>query len=134
MAEKVTSVWKLNHSEAKKSGGRRFSSPIAEPAPQTGGLLGFQPAPGNLAMQRLLRSGQVQAKLTINQPGDIYEQEADRIAAQVMRMPAQSSPPKIHRLCSACEEEVHRQVVGRRLHVCEARKRKYLSALGDATK
>ena len=29
----------------------------------------------------------LQAKLTINQPGDIYEQEADRVAAQVMRMP-----------------------------------------------
>lgn len=29
----------------------------------------------------------VQAKLTINEPGDKYEQEADRIADQVMRMP-----------------------------------------------
>lgn len=28
----------------------------------------------------------VQAKLTINKPGDIYEQEADRVAEQVMRM------------------------------------------------
>ena len=29
----------------------------------------------------------VQAKLTINEPGDKYEQEADRVADQVMRMP-----------------------------------------------
>jgi len=29
----------------------------------------------------------LQAKLTINQPGDVYEQEADRVAEQVMRMP-----------------------------------------------
>jgi hypothetical protein len=29
----------------------------------------------------------VQTKLTINQPGDEYEQEADRVAEQVMRMP-----------------------------------------------
>lgn len=29
----------------------------------------------------------IQAKLTINQPGDVYEQEADRVAEQVMRMP-----------------------------------------------
>jgi hypothetical protein len=29
----------------------------------------------------------VQAKLTVNQPGDEYEQEADRVAEQVMRMP-----------------------------------------------
>jgi hypothetical protein len=30
----------------------------------------------------------LQPKLTINQPGDRFEQEADRIADQVMRMPA----------------------------------------------
>jgi len=32
-------------------------------------------------------SGAIQAKLTIGQPNDKYEQEADRIADQVMRMP-----------------------------------------------
>jgi len=31
-----------------------------------------------------------QTKLTINQPGDRYEQEADRIAEQIMCMPEQS--------------------------------------------
>ncbi|HRI60467.1 MAG TPA: DUF4157 domain-containing protein [Saprospiraceae bacterium] len=31
-----------------------------------------------------------QPKLTVNQPGDEYEQEADRVADQVMRMPAVS--------------------------------------------
>jgi hypothetical protein len=46
-----------------------------------------QPA-GNLAVQRLLRSGAIQAKLTVNRPGDRYEEEADRVAEQVMRMPA----------------------------------------------
>jgi hypothetical protein len=35
----------------------------------------------------------VQAKLTINQPGDKYEQEADRVADMVMRMPE----PRIQR-------------------------------------
>src|SRR2546423_758423 len=34
----------------------------------------------------------LQAKLTINQPGDVYEQEADRVAEQVMRMPARGIP------------------------------------------
>ncbi len=29
----------------------------------------------------------VQAKLVVNEPGDKYEQEADRVAEQVMRMP-----------------------------------------------
>src|SRR5215216_6768775 len=40
---------------------------------------------GNQAMQRLLRSRVIQAKLTINQPGDQYEQEADRVADAVMQ-------------------------------------------------
>jgi len=32
-------------------------------------------------------AGVIQAKLTVNTPGDIYEQEADRVSEQVMRMP-----------------------------------------------
>ncbi len=32
-------------------------------------------------------AGIIQPKLTIGQPNDIYEQEADRVADQVMRMP-----------------------------------------------
>lgn len=34
----------------------------------------------------------VQTKLTVNQPGDIYEQEADRVAESVMRMPESAIP------------------------------------------
>jgi hypothetical protein len=54
-------------------------------------------AASNHGMQRALRSGFLQAKLTVNRPGDIYEQEADRVAEQVMRMPesAESSPVQI---------------------------------------
>jgi hypothetical protein len=50
---------------------------------------------------RKKRTFALQPKLTINEPGDRYEQEADRIAAQVMAMPAQqtasSAPPHIQR-------------------------------------
>ncbi len=46
-----------------------------------------------------------QAKLTIGQPNDKYEQEADRVADQVMRMPE----PKVQRVCSECEEELKQQ-------------------------
>ena len=46
-----------------------------------------------------------QAKLTIGQPNDQYEQEADRVADQVMRMPE----PRIQRVCPECEEELQRQ-------------------------
>ena len=47
----------------------------------------------------------------MNEPGDVYEQEADRIAHRVMRM-ADPSPailtraePEAQRICKACEEE-----------------------------
>ena len=61
----------------------------------------------------------IQAKLTIGQPNDKYEQEADRVAEQVMRMPDPRSPaaaitrpvrsPVIQRLCSECDEKLQRQ-------------------------
>jgi hypothetical protein len=38
-------------------------------------------------LPQLSRSHALQAKLTVNQAGDQYEQEADRVAEQVMRMP-----------------------------------------------
>lgn len=46
-------------------------------------VLHLQPVIGNKAIQRLI----AQAKPTISQPGDKYEQEADRIAEQVVGMP-----------------------------------------------
>ncbi len=49
-----------------------------------------QPA-GNLATQRLLRSGVIQPKLAVSQPGDVHEQEADCVADQVIRMPTSPS-------------------------------------------
>jgi hypothetical protein len=40
----------------------------------------------------------VQTKLTIGKPGDVYEQEADRMAQQVMSMPrAAAAPPQLQR-------------------------------------
>jgi peptidoglycan hydrolase-like protein with peptidoglycan-binding domain len=63
-------------------------------------------------MQKLLRSCALQAKLSVNQPGDRFEQEADRVADAVMRMPDPSAatPPHVQRkCCSQCEEELHRK-------------------------
>jgi hypothetical protein len=44
----------------------------------------------------------IQAKLKVNEPGDIYEQEADRVADQMMAVPAhpaiKGAPPRIQRL------------------------------------
>ncbi len=48
----------------------------------TDNILFLQRTAGNRAVNRL-----IQAKLKINQPGDRYEREADRVAEQVMCMP-----------------------------------------------
>lgn len=53
---------------------------------------------GNHAVQRMYYSGLLQAKLRIGQPNDVYEQEADRVAERVMRMPE----PGIQRTCAPC--------------------------------
>lgn len=44
----------------------------------------------------------LQPKLAISQPGDPYEQEADRVADQVMRM----TTPTVQRQCAACTNGV----------------------------
>src|SRR5262249_6866554 len=63
-------------------------------------------------------SGIVQTQLTVSQPHDPYEQEADRVAEEVMRSPAQArkdvdteqiSRPTIRRACTDCGEELQRQ-------------------------
>jgi hypothetical protein len=65
----------------------------AKPLPQSANkLMRFQSDYGNQRTQRLLDHGVVQAKLTVNQPGDMYEQEADRVAEAVMRMPDPGTP------------------------------------------
>jgi hypothetical protein len=103
--------------------------------PSQGGLLqrkcacGGTPSPmGECAECKAKHEGKemapalFQTKPKVSQPGDQYEQEADRVAEQVMRMPgteasqgigvsklAQSIP--LQRSCSTCEEEVRRQPI-----------------------
>jgi len=59
---------------------------------QTSLLRQLQRSYGNSYVGRV-----IQAKLTVNQPGDIYEQEADRMAAQVMTIAAPQSDHSIQR-------------------------------------
>jgi hypothetical protein len=89
-------------------------------------IIHLQRTIGNQAVQKLLRSNNtsggfdfakigIQPKLKVSQPGDAYEQEADRVAEQVMRMPISSDfaapmattqgEEGIDRKCSACEME-----------------------------
>jgi hypothetical protein len=63
-----------------------------------GGLSQRQPVVHNRGL-----SSRLQTKLTINTPGDQYEQEADRVAEQVMRMPDPSqalTAPVLQRKCA----------------------------------
>ncbi len=48
-------------------------------------VLGLQRIYGNNYVQRLVRSIRAQPKLTVSKPGDIYEQEADKVASLVTR-------------------------------------------------
>ena len=70
---------------------------------------------GNQAMLRMLSQAAptVQTKLAVNKPGDEFEQEADQVADQVMRMTSVPAP-SIQRKCSGCDEEekVQRKCAG----------------------
>jgi hypothetical protein len=67
-------------------------------------------------------SGLIQRKLRIGAPDSPEEREADRVAAEVMRMPDGAGPvaigsysPVLHRKCAACseeEEQIHRSATG----------------------
>ncbi len=77
-----------HHEERKASSFlRRHSIGVAESANSPAGrIMRLQRTIGNQAVQGLFNSGIVHAKLRIGQPNDVYEQEADRVAEQVMRM------------------------------------------------
>jgi len=62
-------------------------------------ILHLQRTVGNHAVQKLIKSGALQAKLKIGQLGGKYEQEANRIHGKVMKIP---------------EQRVHVPVVGTR--------------------
>lgn len=70
---------------------------LGSPSMQTGMLQRLQRSYGNGYVGQV-----VQAKLAVNQPGDVYEQEADKVAEKVMRMPE----PR----CPECGEEEKEQI------------------------
>jgi len=103
MDERVWVTAKKHEAKKQKSGfdtrKTDFSESISSPIDH---VLSLQRTIGNQAVQRLFKSGVIQAKLRIGQPGDIYEQEADRVAEQVMRMPE----PQVERQPKKEEEEL----------------------------
>lgn len=88
MTERVRTTAKKTEAKKEASVSRTrktdLSRSMNSPADQ---ILFLQRTIGNQAVQRLIRSGASQAKLAIGKIYDIYEQGADRVAEQVLRMP-----------------------------------------------
>jgi len=78
-------------------------------------------------VQQILRSPSIQTKLTIGAPNDKYEQEADQVADQMMRMPDSQpsvldghssqvndklrSSESVQRACASCAEEESEELI-----------------------
>lgn len=90
--------------------GRSARVAAAAPAPPAAWPTQLQSRLGNAGVQRLL-----QARLTVSQPDDPYEQEAERVADRAMRMPAPavatlgSAGAAVQRRCPSCEQEIDPQ-------------------------
>jgi len=71
--------------------------------------------------------------LSISSTNDPSELEANRVAAEVMRMPAPSSSPVLQRKCEACEEEdkVHRSATSESLGTAPTIVNQVLSQTGQ---
>lgn len=74
----------------------------------------FEPYPTVATDPPVINRPHIQRKLIVNTPGDAYEQEADQVADQVMRMkdgdapffsPSVGAHHSIQRKCDACEQE-----------------------------
>jgi len=86
---------------------RPQSSPVLGGVLQRKCACGGTPGPtGECAACRRKRLG-IQHKLTINQPGDRYEREADRVAEQVMRMPE----PRLQRQTEPDDDEEEEELL-----------------------
>ncbi len=98
---------------------RQTAPSSSNPAPHATSQPAFGPASvrgGHHAAAAALRNHIIQRKLTVGDPNDLYEQEADRVADQVLRMPdpvltrrgidrTAIQPLSIQRLCKECEQE-----------------------------
>src|SRR5271165_7379674 len=110
MAEHAAQTAARKNTESAVGARQSREAPARQNARSENGVREWQHVLGNQAMLRSLLAGQsgipplrrkcascaqesdgmpgpIQMKLTVNQPGDIFEQEADRVADAVMRMP-----------------------------------------------
>ncbi len=92
------------------------ATPVARRARPSGQAIGPAQRSQRKEIHNILNGVHIQPKLTVGASNDKYEQEADRVADEVMRMPdpqgyaglsgsSQSPPPHIQRMCPECEKE-----------------------------
>jgi len=83
--------------QASGNAGPQFARPY-------GRVFDLQKRLGNDAVQRFFKAGLLQAKLSVGEPDDPHEQEADRIADAVLRMP-DSDAGRLYRQAPEEEDE-----------------------------
>jgi hypothetical protein len=115
--ERVAEVPKQHEpSAAAISHGRAATPAAASLSP----VLQLQQQAGNQAVQELLRSGFIQAKLAISNPDDPEEREADNVADTIMRShagaPASSPCSCSHdgEMCEECRQKQSQPTISRR--------------------
>ncbi|MFQ5616353.1 MAG: DUF4157 domain-containing protein, partial [Anaerolineales bacterium] len=80
---------------------KRSTPAVSKTRPYVYRLMGPLQLAQQAEIRRILRSTGAQAKLTVGQPNDVYEQEADRFAERVMTMPE----PRLQRQSDGEDEE-----------------------------
>jgi hypothetical protein len=94
VSERTTAAIKAPEAKPVKSAPQKPQPEIsASPTSPYEQIAVLQRSIGNQGVAQLYRSGFLQAKLRIGQPNDVYEQEADRVAEQVVRMPEPTIQP-----------------------------------------
>ena len=95
MAERIVATTKVPETKQKSQNSCKQNSALHSSEPFVNRIIQLQRTAGNQAVQRLIKSRTLQAKLKIGQPNDVYEQEADRVADQVTKMPELSGVGKM---------------------------------------
>lgn len=112
---RVAEIIPENKKENTSSRSRKIDISLLSGSPADS-IMFLQRTIGNHAVERMISSGILQAKLRIGLPGDEYEQEADRVADEMMRMHETDITPRnglhIQRSCPMCDEhELKRQPI-----------------------
>lgn len=111
--ERAAETGKQHEPSTARAGYGRDVSPSATSLPPA---LQLQQLAGNQAMQELLRSGYIHAKLAISNPDDPEEREADNVANTIMRKaagaPCSCSPGE--EMCEECQQKQSPPTIRRR--------------------